>query len=195
MARNRTQPNEETGRELELGLIDEFVGPRVRVLWNLLAAGMAKALAPFDLRAGGFSALALIAANPGCSQNQLARALGMDKSAVVALVKELERRGLAERVPGRDDRRFRALRLTAKGKTVLVQMMKPGSQPGAPIRAALSPREMEQLLSLLDRACRAMQASSTAKDAQSSLSRSETKAHKVARTRPQSLRARQQVAD
>lgn len=156
MARKTAPELEETDRELELGLIGDFVGPRVRVLWNLLAAGMAKALAPFGLRAGGFSALALIAANPGCSQNQLARALGMDKSAVVALVKELERRGLAARVPGRDDRRFRALKLTAKGKTVLSQMMKPGAQPGQPIRDALSPAEMKQLLSLLDRACRAM---------------------------------------
>jgi DNA-binding MarR family transcriptional regulator len=165
MARKNPPRTEESDGDLELGLIGDFVGPRVRVLWNLLAAGMAKALAPFGLRSGGFSALALIAANPGCSQNQLARALGMDKSAVVALVKELERRGLAVRVPGRNDRRYRALKLTAKGRTVLGQMMKPGAEPGQPIRDALTPREMEQLLSLLDRACRAMMQPPPAKDA------------------------------
>ena len=45
-----------------------------------------EALDPFDLRTGGFSTLALIAANPGCSQTELARAVGMDKSAVVAII-------------------------------------------------------------------------------------------------------------
>ena len=184
MARKNSPQTEETDRDLEPGLIGEFVGPRVRVLWNLLAASMAKALAPFGLRSGGFSALALIAANPGCSQNQLARALGMDKSAVVALVKELERRGLAARVPGRDDRRFRALKLTTKGKIVLDRMMEPGMQPGQPIRDALTPREMEQLLSLLDRACRAMMQPPPAKPAASSSFQSEMKPPKAARTRP-----------
>ncbi|MCC6947415.1 MAG: winged helix-turn-helix transcriptional regulator [Bradyrhizobiaceae bacterium] len=142
---------------LNLGLLADFVGPRVRIIWNLLSADMAKALAPFGLRTGAFSALALIAANPGCSQNQLAQGLGMDKSAVVAIVDELERRDLATRVRHPEDRRFHALKLTAKGKALLQRMSEPASQPGQPIRDALSPREMQQLLSLLDRACRALE--------------------------------------
>jgi DNA-binding MarR family transcriptional regulator len=141
---------------LKLGQIDHFLGPRVRVLWNLLSAGMAKALAPFGLRTGAFSALALIEANPGCSQNQLAQALGMDKSAVVTIVHDLERRGLVARVRGRADRRFRALKLTVKGNALLKRMLKPASGPGQPIRDTLSPRELELLIALLDRAGRAL---------------------------------------
>lgn len=151
-----TRADPDTGRALALGQLDHFVGPRVRVLWNLLSASMAKALAPFGLRPGAFSALALIEANPGCSQNQLAQALGMDKSAVTTVVRDLERRGLAVRVRGRDDRRFRALKLTAKGNALLQRMVKPASGPGQPIRDALSAREMKQLISLLDRAGRAL---------------------------------------
>jgi|SRR4051812_44309184 DNA-binding MarR family transcriptional regulator len=152
--------------ELHPGLLADFVGPKVRVLWNLLSAGMIEALAPFGLRTGAFSALALIAANPGCSQNQLAQGLGMDKSAVVAIVDELEARGLATRVRQTEDRRRHALKLTAKGKALMQRMLKPASQPGRPIREALSPRELQQLLSLLDRACRAMmQANPAAKAA------------------------------
>jgi DNA-binding MarR family transcriptional regulator len=142
--------------DLDLGLLADFVGPRVRILWNLLSGGMAKALAPFGLHTGAFSALALISANPGCSQNQLAQGLGMDKSAVVAIIDELERRGLAARVRHPQDRRFHSLKLTAKGETLLQKMFEPASQPGQPIRDALSPRELQQLLSLLDRACRAL---------------------------------------
>jgi DNA-binding MarR family transcriptional regulator len=142
--------------ELDLGLLADFVGPRVRVLWNLLSARMAEALAPFGLRPGAFSALALISANPGCSQKQLAFRLGMDKSAVVAIVQELDRQGLATRVRHAEDRRFQALKITAKGQALLQRTLAPVSRPGRPIREALSPRELEQLLSLLDRAWRAL---------------------------------------
>ena len=141
---------------LDPGLLADFLGPRVRVLWNLLDARMVDALSPFGLRTGAFSALALISANPGCSQNQLAGGLGMDKSAVVAIIDDLETRDLARRVRQAHDRRRHALSLTTKGKALLQRMLTPASVGGRPIREALSPREMEQLMSLLDRACRAL---------------------------------------
>jgi DNA-binding MarR family transcriptional regulator len=142
--------------ELDLGLLEDFVGPRVRLLWNLLSARMAEALAPYGLRPGAFSALALISANPGCSQKQLAHRLGMDKSAVVAIIHDLDRQGLATRVRHAQDRRFHALKITSKGQALLQRTLPPASRPGRPIREALSPRELEQLLSLLDRAWRAL---------------------------------------
>lgn len=138
-------------RELDLGLLADFVGPRVRVLWNLLSARMAEALSPFGLRPGAFSALALISANPGCSQKQLARTIGMDKSAVVAIIHELSRQGLVSRVRHPEDRRFHALKLTPKGHALLQRTLGPVSRPGRPIREALSRQEFEQLLALLDR--------------------------------------------
>ncbi len=142
---------------LDPGLTDGFLGPRVRVLWNLLSARMAEALAPFALHAGAFSALALISANPGCSQNELAQGLGMDKSAVVAIVDELEERGLARRVRSAQDRRRYDLTLTAEGETTMQRMYMPARTVGQPIREALSQREIQQLLSLLDRAHRALE--------------------------------------
>lgn len=143
---------------LALGLTDGFVGPKVRILWNLLNARMVAALAPFELRAGAFSAMALISANPGCSQKELALALGMDKSAVVAVLDDLERRGLVSRVRDERDRRRHTLSLTREGEALMHKMHPAVLKPGLPIREALSPEEMEQLLSLLDRACRALAA-------------------------------------
>lgn len=141
---------------LNPGLLADFLGPKVRILWNLLDARMVDALSPFGLRTGAFSALALISANPGCSQNQLAGGLGMDKSAVVAIIDELESRDLARRVRQAHDRRRHALSLTTKGKALLQRMLGPAMVGGRPIRDALSPKEMEQLLSMLDRACDAL---------------------------------------
>lgn len=141
---------------LEPGLIKGFLGPKLRVFWNLLSARSVAALEPFGLRIGAFSTLALISANPGCSQIELARALGMDKSAVVAIIDELEAKGLAKRLRSTQDRRRHALSLSAQGETTLSQMHKHLSKVGLPIREALSPQEMEQLLSLMERAHQAL---------------------------------------
>jgi DNA-binding MarR family transcriptional regulator len=138
------------------GLTAGFIGPKVRMLWNLLNARMVAALSPFGLRAGAFSAMALISANPGCSQNELARGLGMDKSAVVAVLDQLQARGLVNRSRPAGDRRRHALELTSEGEALMHRMRSAVAVPGRPIREALSPEELRQLLSLLDRACRAL---------------------------------------
>jgi len=145
-----------SGEDLKPGLLSGYLGPRVRLVWNLLSSKMEAALAPFGLRTGAFSTLALIAANPGCSQNQLAKALGMDKSAVVAIIDDLEARGLASRVRGTQDRRRHALTLTPEGEAFMERMSGVVARVGLPIRGALSKREFEQLLSLLDRAYEAL---------------------------------------
>lgn len=144
------------GETIQPGLLGNYLGPKVRLLWNLLSAKMEAALTPFGLRTGTFSTMALIAANPGCSQNQLAKGLGMDKSAVVAIIDDLEARGLASRVRGTQDRRRHALTLTPEGEALTQRMYGVVSRVGQPMRDALSKREYEQLLSLIDRAYEAM---------------------------------------
>jgi len=74
----------------------------------------------------------------------------------VAIVDELENRGLASRVRQPLDRRRHALKLTAKGKTLMQRMFVPATYAGRPIREKLSARELTQLMALLDRACDAL---------------------------------------
>lgn len=138
------------------GITVSFLGPRVRVLWNLLSSKMLEALEPFGLKTGAFSTLALIAANPGCSQTELARALGMDKSAVVPIIDELEERGLAKRVRSSEDRRRHALVATEAAQPLMDQMHAAVTAVGKPIRSELTPKEYELLLSLLERAFKAL---------------------------------------
>ena len=140
------------------GLTENFLGPRVRMLWNLLSARMLEALEPFGLKTGAFSTLALIAANPGCSQTELARTLGMDKSAVVPIIDELEARGLARRVRAPDDRRRHALVATEAAQPLMDQMHHAVSNVVRPIRQAMSPEEYRILLSLLERSYAALAA-------------------------------------
>ena len=134
------------------GLLSASVGPRVRLLRNILTQRVVNAFADFGLRSGAFSTLALISANPGCSQTDLSRELVMDKSAIVAIVDDLEARGLASRGRLVEDRRRHALSLTPEGEAMLRRMHTVVIRVEQPIGEALTPAELEQLLSLLDRA-------------------------------------------
>ena len=151
-----TIETEDAGAPLLPGITENFLGPRVRVLWNLLSAKMLEALGPFGLKTGGFSTLALIAANPGCSQTALARALGMDKSAVVPIIDDLEMRGLARRVRSSEDRRRHALEVTEAAQALMDQMHAAVCAVGRPIRETMTAEEYRTLLSLLDRSHRAL---------------------------------------
>ena len=72
----------------------------------------AERLAPFDLHPRHFGMLNQLAVNEGQSQQALSNALGIHRSAVVALVDDLEHRGLAERRRDPADRRAYTLFLT-----------------------------------------------------------------------------------
>ena len=156
MAETITIEIDEADTSLAPGITESFLGPRVRMLWNLLSARMLEALEPFGLKTGAFSTLALISANPGCSQTALARALGMDKSAVVPIIDELEQRGLARRVRSSEDRRRHALEVTDAAQALIDQMNAAVSAVGRPIRQAMTAEEYRLMLSLLERSHRAL---------------------------------------
>lgn len=144
---------------MDLGLLGESAGPAVRHLRNLLTARILAVFEPYGLRSGTHSTMALIAANPGCSQSEIARNLGTDKSLVVAIVDDLEKRGLAARQRSTHDRRRNALVLTDEGQALLLELDERGRSVERPIREALSADEFEQLIHLTRRAIDALMAS------------------------------------
>ncbi len=144
---------------MDLGLLGESIGPAVRHLRNLLTSRIVAAFEPYGLRSGSHSTMALIAANPGCSQSEIARNIGTDKSIVVAIVDDLEKNGLAERQRSTEDRRRNVLNLTEKGRKLMLELDTLGRSVELPIRAALSPEEVEQLINLTRRAVDALMAS------------------------------------
>lgn len=138
--------------KLDWGVLDRAVGPRARLLRNVLTARNLTALAPFGLPTGSLSIMALIAANEGCSQTMLARQTGMNKSALVGVLDELERRGIAKRTVAAEDRRRNVLTLTEAGAALMDKMQRAANAQEQPIRDALSEDELTQLLLLLERA-------------------------------------------
>lgn len=142
---------------LDWGLFSDAVGPRVRLLRNLLHSSSIAVSEPFGLPTGSLTIMCLIAANPGSSQKELAEWAGITSPGLVGVVDELENRGLVTRVRSQTDRRRNSLVLTEKGQRTMETMLAAVSQIEAPIRDALGPDDMRQLIDLVDRAVAAMQ--------------------------------------
>jgi DNA-binding MarR family transcriptional regulator len=140
------------------GQLAETVGPRVRLLRNALAARSIAALEEFGLPTGSLTVLSLIAANPGSSQTVLARAAGLNKSALVGIVDELEKQGLAARDRSASDRRRNQLSVTSAGEAAMKAMFERVRKGEETVREALGTSEHRRLLALLDRANAALDA-------------------------------------
>ncbi|HWW65618.1 MAG TPA: MarR family winged helix-turn-helix transcriptional regulator [Sphingomonadaceae bacterium] len=163
MRKNAKQTQAESGvpepepaaGKLALGLMATRIGFRLRLLQSLLGSRVVAAFAPYGLRPGAFTTMALIKANPGCSQVDLARDGGLDKSALVAIVDELEARGLARRGRSSEDRRRNTLSLTPEGETVMNEMYRVAYASEAPVREALG-ADLEHFEELVERAYQAV---------------------------------------
>ncbi len=134
-----------------MGVLASLLGFRMRRVHAHLTRSFSQRLGDMALRPGGFSALGLIAANPGLSQQALSVELGQDKATVVALLDELESRGWAERRRAVTDRRRHHLLVTETGAAALTTMAETASSNERNVVSALSPEEAETLMRLLDK--------------------------------------------
>jgi DNA-binding MarR family transcriptional regulator len=146
--RSTNSVNEE---HLDLGKLGNFIGFRLRRIQNQLSSAFTTASVEHGLRPGEFSALAIISANPGLSQAKLAREVGLDKSAAVAVVDDLERLGFAERRRSPGDRRRHALYTTAAGEAALGKMFARLQSVEQDVLNVLGPRDLQVLSAMLDR--------------------------------------------
>jgi DNA-binding MarR family transcriptional regulator len=117
----------------------------------LTAKGFADGLAPLDLVPQHFALLRFIEVAKGRSQHALAEALGIPPSRIVALVDDLEERGLVERRRDRTDRRVNALHLTAKGRKQYAKAQEVAGAWEDRLLGALSDEERATLLGYLQR--------------------------------------------
>src|SRR3954451_292588 len=111
----------------------------------------AERLARLDLHPRHFGMLSHLAASEGQSQHALSVALGIHRSAVLALVDDLEQRGLARRRPDPDDRRAYSLYLTERGRELLADLERVADDRESELLTALDATERSQLISLLQR--------------------------------------------
>ena len=115
------------------------------------ASQFATRLAALELMPPHAGILRILGAQPAITQQALAGALGTQPSRLVALVDELEARGLVERRENPDDRRRYDLHLTVAGRAMLEAVERVGREHQQAMLAALNEDEQRQLAGFLRR--------------------------------------------
>jgi DNA-binding MarR family transcriptional regulator len=111
----------------------------------------AQRIAALDLQPPLFRVLNAVDAAKGNSQQAIGEAIGAPASRMVAIVDELEQRGLVERRPHPGDRRIRALYLTGEGRKLLARGRKVAMEHEEELTRGMSKAERKQLVALLQK--------------------------------------------
>lgn len=144
-----------TSRNLES--VEPVTPPFRSVAFLLSSLGFAisrrfhQVLEPLGLEPGEFALLRAVDASEGESQNALAERLHISASWMVAIVDDLEQRGLLERRPHERDRRVRNLQLTTGGRRLLRKAEQHAQQFDELVAGPLGETDVRRLLDLLDR--------------------------------------------
>ncbi len=136
---------------LELGVLPSLIGYQLRMAQIALFRDFARGPGEHDVTPGLFGVLVVIEANPDLKQSELARATHLDRSTVVTIIDNLERRGLVERRASAHDRRSNAIRLTAAGTNLLRTLKRKVEQHEKRLLQNFSDAERTQFLTLLQK--------------------------------------------
>lgn len=132
--------------------VAEFAGQLFFRLWRASHTRTAEALGSIGLTPALFALLNVLGAREGSIQQQLSTDMGIDPSAMVKLIDELERAGLAERRRRESDRRAWEVTITSRGRRTLERSRRLAMQVEDEVLGGLSAGERRQLLTLLRRA-------------------------------------------
>lgn len=137
--------------EVKLDLLPGLIGYHLRRAQVTVFNDFVRTMADEKITPGQFGVLTLIRANPGLTQSALARAVGIERSTMVAVIDALETRNLVERQAAPTDRRSYALILTQDGETLLDRLNPMVLGHEERIAKDLSAAERRMLIDLLDR--------------------------------------------
>jgi DNA-binding MarR family transcriptional regulator len=149
----RAAPTAKTPRRgFRADVVTDIIGYRLRRAQIAIFQEFTTRFADHDLRPAEYSALALIEANPGSKQIEIAKALGIKRANFVALINGIEARGLIERRLPPDDRRSQALFLTPLGiETMRVLNAAQAEFEAYCVKKLGGPPARDQLMDLLSR--------------------------------------------
>lgn len=128
-----------------------FIGYNLKRAYMLVHFDFRTTLEELNVTQRTFSVLSIVVANPGISQSDVARALGIERSGTVVIVDELENRDMIERnkVPG--DRRAYALSATAIGQAAYAKAVEAVRAHEERVLTGLNDMERQTLRDLLSR--------------------------------------------
>jgi MarR family transcriptional regulator, lower aerobic nicotinate degradation pathway regulator len=129
--------------------VAEFAGQLFFRLWRASHTRTAETLKSLGLTPALFAVLNVLGAREGAIQQQLSSDMGIDPSAMVTLIDELEAAGLAKRRRRPGDRRAWEVAITAKGRRTLERARRLVAQVEDDVLAGLSAEQRRHLLTLL----------------------------------------------
>jgi DNA-binding MarR family transcriptional regulator len=136
---------------LDLSALTEIIGYPLRRAQMAVFEDFNRRFAALGLSPAQYSALVAIGDNPGRTQTAIAGALGIQRPNFVAMMDELERRGLADRLRSDADRRSHALVLTEAGRELVARARVVQAEQEAAITRTLGEDGRKTLVALLRR--------------------------------------------
>jgi DNA-binding MarR family transcriptional regulator len=136
---------------LDYGVLDELLGYTLRRAQVAMFLAFHAATRGQDITPPRFTALVIVAANPGIGQSALGQVLGIARSGAMMLTDWMEERGLVERRRRPNDGRSWGVHLTPKGLKLLAAMKRRVAAEDRKRAAVLSAAERRELLRLLEK--------------------------------------------
>lgn len=130
--------------------LEEQVGFLLR-LANQRHAGIFQDLAPFGLTPTQFAALARLAENGDCSQNELGRRTAMDVATIKGVVDRLRAKGMVTVAPDPHDKRRSVLSIAPDYRGKVGELFRAGHAISRSTLEPLSEEESATLLRLLQK--------------------------------------------
>ncbi|MFV0279407.1 MAG: MarR family winged helix-turn-helix transcriptional regulator [Rhodoblastus sp.] len=129
--------------------LDNVLGYMLRRAQVAVFNDFRRTFADYDLRPAQYAVLTILRESPGLRQGDVSAMLGIKRTNFVAVLDELERRGLTRREAVATDRRSRALYLTPAGKTLAEEVRKVQDEHEQRMIEFLPPGGRDQLIALL----------------------------------------------
>ncbi len=138
---------------LDQGVLPDLIGYQLRRAQFVVFSDFQKTLAERYVTPGQYGVLTLIGRNPGLTQSALARAIGIERSTMVAVIDKLQKANFVERRPSPSDRRSYALMLTEDGEKVMAEIEPLVERQDNRISDILGSQDKAKLLELITRLC------------------------------------------
>lgn len=142
---------DETPDAIDIGPLSRMIGYALRRAQIAVFEDFIASLAEVNLRPAQFSVLLVLDRAPGSTQSALASALGIKRANFVAMMDDLEQRGLAERTVSPSDKRSHAIYLTERGSKTLDRARALAQEHETRQIDRLGPGGVNELLGLLGR--------------------------------------------
>jgi DNA-binding MarR family transcriptional regulator len=137
------------GKATDLGVLKIHLGYFLRRVQVWVFQDFIRSLASIDIRPAQYSVLAVVGANRGLSQADVAALLGIERARLVRLLDRLEKRGLTQRLASAVDRRSHVLKLTPAGQALLKRAITLAAQHEERLAEQFGPAQHKFMLEAL----------------------------------------------